>query len=203
MRPFVSSRGAACAALASLPAVACALPAPTYLYGVPLGQVELVLLDAAEGVHPSTAVLRNPNNPFAADGVSDETRWVIQDAGFWPASFYGWATALAARPTGENQLYTALAAHQVYERRLVDSALLYPVREIAIGGYQAVLDHFPDDVTYDATGTTAYPVAPTAFDGIEALGGTPEGWVRIEGEDGSVALVRSPGHAVEDTGGGE
>ncbi len=205
-RPPLPSRTRHACALPLLAAAAltgCSLPAPRYAYGVALGEVELQLIDPNEGVHPSEAVLIDPNNPFAEDGVSDETRWIIQDAGYWPASFYGWATALVARPTGENQLYTALAAQQIYERRAADTALLYPIREIAISGYQAVLDHFPDDVTYDATGTIAYPVAPTAFAGIESLGGTPEGWVKVEGEDGTVALVRSPGHSTDDTGGGQ
>lgn len=188
---------------AALPALGCSLPAPTYDYGVALGAVELQLIADDQGVHPSAATLRDPNNPFADDGIADEARWLVQDAGYWPASFYAWSTALALRPNGENQLYTALAAQQLYERREADPALLYPLRSIAINGYQAILDHFPDDVTYDATGTLAYPVAPTAFAAIEALGATPIGWVRVEGDDGTVALVRAPGLTEDDTGGTE
>ena len=188
------------AMLPLLAALGCSLPAPTYNYGLALSAVELQLIDEAEGVHPNAAALRDPNNPFAEDGIADETRWIVQDAGFWPASFYAWATALALRPNGENQLYTALAAQQIYERREADTALLYYVRNIAIDGYQAILDDFPDDVTYDATGTIAYPVAPTAFAAIESLGGTPIGWVKVEGDDGTVALVRAPGLADDDTG---
>ena len=188
------------ASVVALGVVACELPAPQYRYGVALGDVRLQLIDENEGVYPNTSVLLDPNNPFAADGVDDPTRWIIQDAGFWPASFYSWATALAERPSGENQLYTALAAQQLYERRAADNGLLFPIRAIALSGFQAVLDQFPDDVTYDATGTIAYPVAPTAYAGIEALGGTPVGWVLVEGDDGSVALVRTPGHGAGDTG---
>lgn len=180
--------------------MACQLPAPQYDYGIALNEVELALIDELEGVHPNRSVLVNPNNPFAEDGITEEARWIIQDAGYWPASFYSWGTALANQPTGENQLYTAQAAQQIYERRAAETALLYFVRNIAIAGYQAVLDHFPDDVTYDATGTIAYPVAPTAFAAIESLGATPIGWVMVEGEDGVVALVRVPGYIADDTG---
>ena len=191
------------AVLPLLSGLGCSLPAPTYSYGIALGEVELQLIDEAEGVHPSDAALRDPNNPFAADGIADETRWIVQDAGYWPASFYAWATALALRPNGENQLYTALAAQQIYERREADTALLYYVRNVAIDGYQAILDDFPDDVTYDATGTIAYPVAPTAYAAIESLGATPIGWVKVESPDGTVALVRAPGLQDDDTGGPE
>ncbi len=188
------------ALLPAIVAMACRLPAPQYDYGIALNEVELALIDELEGVHPNRSVLVNPNNPFAEEGITEEARWIIQDAGYWPASFYGWGTALANQPTGENQLYTAQAAQQIYERRAADTALLYFVRNIAIAGYQAVLDHFPDDVTYDATGTIAYPVAPTAYAAIESLGATPIGWVMVEGEDGVVALVRVPGYTDDDTG---
>ena len=66
------------------------------------------------------------------------------------------------------------------------------VRGLAIDGYQSVLDNFPDSVTYDATGTIAYPLAPSAYAGIEALGGTVEGgWVRIPQDDGSTVVVQA------------
>ena len=45
----------------------------------------------------------------------------------------------------------------------------------AVRGYQVVLDEFRDDVTYDATGTIPYALAPLAYDAILSMGGTPEG----------------------------
>ena len=44
-------------------------------------------------------------------------------------------------------------------------------------------------MTYDATGTVAYPLAPIAFVNMEALGATPQGWVMVEGQDGTVTVV--------------
>ena len=176
-------------ALLTAPLAACEVTPATYDYGVDLESVTLVPVATDEGVHPSTAALTDPNNPFADSGVGVETKWELLDAGYWPATFYGWATLTAEQPNGEHQFYTAQAAQQVYERRDCAPEDLYYVWQIAIGGYQAVLDHFPNDVTYDATGEFAYPLAPTAYAGIVSLGGTPEGWTLVTGEDGTQTVV--------------
>ena len=168
----------------------CAEPA-TYDYGLPLSQVAFELVAEDTGVHPSQAVLVDPHNPFADTGVSPEGKWAILAAGYWPATFYAWATVLAEEPSGEAQFYTALAAHQIYARRDCDPYELFYVRGIAIAGYQQVLDAFEGSVTYDGTGTVATPLGPWAYAGIVALGGTPEGWILVEGVDGSVAVVPS------------
>ena len=44
---------------------------------------------------------------------------------------------------------------------------------MAIDAYQAVLDHFPDDVTFDATVTFSFGLATPAYNGIIELGGAP------------------------------
>ena len=55
-----------------------------------------------------------------------------------------------------------------------------------------MLDEFPDAVTYDATGTIAYELAPQAYAGIVALGGVVEGdWVLITNKDGSTTLINT------------
>jgi len=48
-------------------------------------------------------------------------------------------------------------------------------------------------VTYDASGTIAWPLAPLAFDGIVSLGATPVGWEAIETTDGDVLVVPTGG----------
>lgn len=168
---------------------ACAVEAPDYDYGIALSRVDFNLYAEDMGVHPSTSVLADPGNPFAASGVSVEGKWQILEAGFWPATFYAWATILTAEHTGEAQFYSALSAQQIYERRDCDSHELYYVWQIAVDGYQTLLDEFNDSVTYDATGTVAYPLAPIAFANMEALGVTPQGWVMVEGADGTLTVV--------------
>lgn len=170
-------------------ATACAPEPATYVYGVNLADVELDLYDTDMGVHPSTSVLDDPNNIFAEGGVSTEMKWEILDAGHWPATFYAWATVLTGEPIGEAQFYTASAAKAVYERRDCDPQHLFYVRQIALDGFQVVLDEFPDSATYDATGELAFPLAPLAYTAIEDLGGTPEGWTMVTGDDGTPALI--------------
>jgi hypothetical protein len=167
----------------------CAVEPPEYDYGMSLSRVAFNLYSEDMGVHPSMDVLADPGNPFALSGVSVEGKWQILEAGHWPATFYAWATVLTAEATGETQFYTALSAQQIYERRDCDSQDLYYVWQIAVDGYQTVLDEFSDSVTYDATGTVAYPLAPIAFANMEALGATPQGWVMVEGQDGTVTVV--------------
>jgi hypothetical protein len=162
---------------------------PTYLYGVRLSELEFVLSSTEMGIHPDRSVLADPNNPFR-DGVSAETKFeVLQDGPV--AGFYAWATVLAREPTGEAQFYTALQLHGVYDLALAEAPDLPFVREMAIRGYQTVLDTFPGSVTYDATGRTPFALGPLCIHGIEALGGEVQnGWVVIVTEDGSQIAVQ-------------
>jgi hypothetical protein len=67
-----------------------------------------------------------------------------------------------------------------------------PVAEgLAIRAYQAVLDNFPESVTYDPTGKIPYSLATMSLQGILGLGGTPQGgWVLVKGEDGADHAVK-------------
>ena len=58
------------------------------------------------------------------------------------ARFYFWATALARRQSGENQYYTALALHELYD---LNSDMI--VKEQALKAYRSVLDNFFGSVT--------------------------------------------------------
>lgn len=171
---------------------ACQTPNPaTYHYGVPLDEVSFNLYSLSMGVYPDESVLDDPNNPFAAGGLDGDLRWDITAGGLPVATFYAWATWLVYQPTGEAQFYTASSLHSIYDLALAETNDLYYVRQLAIDGYQTVLDSFPDAVTYDATGTIAYPLAPLAYAGIEDLGGTVQGsWVQVTGDDGSTIVVQ-------------
>ncbi len=167
--------------------LACTDTAATWLVGEDLSTLDVVLVADDEGVHPSRAVLQDPGNPFDARVLG--TKWDILASDCAPG-FYAFATALALQPTGEHQFYTAWCMQQ-----LVDTARLRPEDDhagwqIAVDGYQQVLDAFPGSVTYDAAGTSSWPLAPLAYDAIVALGATPVGWIAVEGTDGEVVIVQ-------------
>jgi hypothetical protein len=150
----------------------CANEPATWYYGEDLSKVTIVPIHWDEGVYPNTSVIEDPNNPFA-DGIDAEAKWDILARDPVPG-FYAFATALAYQPTGEHQFYAANCLQNSYDAGRLAPDDLYWAWSAAVRGYQAVIDEFPDSVTYDATGTIAYPLAPLAHDAILALGGTPE-----------------------------
>lgn len=152
---------------------ACADAPAEWYYGEDLSQLALVPVDWDEGVYPDTSVLDDPANPFV-HGMDGDVKWEMVSADCIPG-FYAFATALAQQPTGENQFYTAKCLQTVYDAGRLAPDDTYWGWSAAVRGYQAVLDNFPEDVTYDATGTIASPVAPLAWDAILTMGATPEG----------------------------
>ena len=163
----------------------------TWEYPIDLSEVRYVLFDDTEGVYPSTAVADSPHNPFAAGGVDDVTKWEIEASGAAAAAFYSWAMVNLRGAHGEAQYYTALNLQRIYQRGLTDDQDLYTVRLMAIDAYQAVLDHWPNDVTY-AEGGWTLSLALLAYDGIVSLGAAPQGgWVRITDSDGNPAVIKT------------
>jgi hypothetical protein len=187
------------AALVAL-GVGCGEPAQ-YRFGVNLSGLLFAPTGPSEGIYPDRSVLRDPGNPFATYPLGPNTKWdLLPPAPGSPlldvsevAAFYAWATALTAEPTGENQYYTALMLAALSSRPylLVDPSLdggVRQTREMAIAGFQRMLDAFPYAVTYDKSGTVAYPLATPAYLSIRALGGqVTGGWVLVTGPGGPVA----------------
>ncbi|MFO0746580.1 MAG: hypothetical protein U1F43_13050 [Myxococcota bacterium] len=173
----------------ALGASAC-LDAPEYYYGENLTDVRFVIWTLDTGVHPSRAVLDDPSNPFRDHPPSADMKWQILSYGGDAAAFYAWATLLAIAPTGELQYYTAVTLERIARNGEVTAVEVPYVRQLALDAYASVLDNFPESVTYDATGTIAYRVAPLAYDAILALGGTPPpGWVRVATPDGGTTVI--------------
>src|SRR5258706_15925332 len=112
--------------------------------GQGLADMKLALHSANEGVYPDQSVLADPGNPFSQSAMADDTIWQIQAKGGAVAGFYAWATALARGATGERQYYTALDLKASYELSQVNPADMETVRTLAIRGFQAMLDNFPD-----------------------------------------------------------
>ena len=152
--------------------LACVSEPPEYVYGIDVADIEFVLYDTDMGVYPNNSLARDPNNPFGEYGVDGPSRWDIYPTGAVPG-FYAFGTYLLVEPTGENQFYTAAAAHDIYLTRQAPAEDLWAVRQIAVGGYQAVLEYFPNDVTYDVTGTVSWQLAPLAEEGLIELGVEP------------------------------
>lgn len=182
-------RRALCLALGLAAACACAEPAE-HLYGERIADLQFELCDPTMGVHPSQTVLDCPANPFTA-GVGAETKWRIQTAGGPVAAFYAWATLLALQPTGEHQYYAAAALKGIYLAAEADQGELETVRRMAVAGFQAVLDDFPDSVSYDTTGTVPFRLATPAYRAIVELGERPKGgWVLVPTSDAGEQAVR-------------
>jgi hypothetical protein len=155
--------------------------------------LQLELDSANEGVYPDQSVLNDPNNPFLLGSLSQDNVWLLQSRGGNVGAFYAWATLCARGCNGERQFYAATDLAQIYvSSQVADPNQLEQVRGNAIKGFQAVLDHFPADVTYAADGVTTYSLATLSLKGILGLGAKPTGgWVLVPTDDG-VGLAVHP-----------
>ena len=112
------------------------------------------------GIYPETCVLDDPENPFAtttiiefdvnnpdADNKFDLFNSLPAGPSGAKARFYFWATALAQRGTGENQFYTALALHELFDANSNAISKDELVREQALRAYRSVLQNFFGSVT--------------------------------------------------------
>jgi len=108
------------------------------------------------GIAGEQCVLDDPENPFLSVAITEfnvndpdaENKFTLNNA--IPAGptgakarFYLWATALARRPSGENQYYTAKALHELF-----DAGGDPLVQEQALKAYRSVLDNFFGSVTF-------------------------------------------------------
>ncbi|MDH3510524.1 MAG: hypothetical protein OER85_06655 [Gammaproteobacteria bacterium] len=108
------------------------------------------------GIFPETCVLDDPENPYLATTIREfdvndpdaDTKFALfvkipPGPSGAKSRFYLWATALARFPSGENQWYTALALHELWD------AAEDPIVQIqALRAYRAVLDNFFGSVTF-------------------------------------------------------
>jgi hypothetical protein len=164
------------------------------LFGENITGITFEFYDETEGVFPSRVVLSNPRNPFRDYPISDDMKFDILANGGNAGAFYAWATLLARQPTGEHQYYTAVKLRDIYNAREVEGADREKVRQMAIAGFQAVLDFFPDSVTFDVTATQMFRVATPALLGILDLNGDVEGdWVLVPDENGDPVAIKGSG----------
>lgn len=165
-----------------------------FLFGENISGLQFEFYRDDEGIYPSTSVLDNPRNPFRENPPSDDTKFDILGNGGNAGAFYAWATLLAIQPNGENQYYAATKLRDIYDAREVDGPDLEKVRQMAIAGFQVVLDEFPDAVTFDVTATQAFRLATPSLMGILDLNGDVQGdWVLVVGADGELVAVKGAG----------
>lgn len=165
-----------------------------FQFGKNISGLQFELYDETEGIHPSKSVLANPRNPFRRRSIGAETKWAILAGGGNAGAFYAWATLLAREPTGEHQYFTATKLRDIFASGEVVGPDRQTVRAMAIAGFQSVLDHFPDSVTFDATGTQTFRLATLAVIGILDLNGDVLGdWVLVQDQNGNLVAVKGAG----------
>ena len=135
----------------------------------------LSLFCADVGLAGSDCVLDDPENPFASTTIlefagPEEPGNKFEIANTIPegpsgakARFYFWATALAYRQSGENQYYTALALHEVFDANSNPVEQDELIREHALKAYRSVLDNFFGSVTV----FICFECAPISTDPLE------------------------------------
>lgn len=182
---------AALAALATVASTGCIEPGEP-VYGESFTPQMFEVYDPMVGVFPSEAVLDDPNNPFAIVGSGRDTRFQIEVADETNVrAFYSWASWLVREPTGESQFYAAANLAEIWFTGNASQKDLPVVREMAIAGFQTVLDDFPDAATFDETGTIRFELLTPSYVAITELGGTPEGgWVLVTDSAGIPRAVR-------------
>lgn len=112
------------------------------------------------GIYLETCVLGDPENPFVTTAIiefdvnnpgGDNKFDLFNSIPAGPtgakARFYFWATALARRPSGENQFYTALALHELFDANSNVLSTDELVRAQALKAYRSLLDNFFGSVT--------------------------------------------------------
>ena len=110
------------------------------------------------GIADETCVLDDPENPYATVTIIEPSATdpgnkfdLFNAIPVGPsgakAAFYLWATALAYRQSGENQYYTALALHELFDANSNEESKDELIREQAKKAYRSVLDNFFGSVT--------------------------------------------------------
>jgi hypothetical protein len=140
------------------------------------------------GIAAERCVLVDPENPFAfvatfefdVNNPNAPTKFDLANnipAGPTGAKarFYLWATALARRPSGENQWYTARALHELYHYNFDPL-----IRAQALRAYRSVLDNFFGSVTFfELSGGVSFPATLNERVADDVFRTAATGWRRL------------------------
>ena len=146
----------------------CADPA-VELLGIPIDTSPFDPVSESAGIHPSVDVLEDPANFFRSSPPTEDAKWDIQAYGDPKLSYYAFATALTRVPTGENQFYVGVNLRRMGDLELVSPDKTSMVRQMTIDAFETVIEQFPNDLTYEADGVTAYKVADFARAELESF----------------------------------
>ena len=150
----------------------------TVINGIALPTDTVLNLACADvGLAGESCVLDDPENPFAtitirefdannpgAENKFDLFNSIPPGPTGAKARFYLFATALARRASGENQFYTALALHELFDANSNVISKDELIREQALRAYRSVLDNFFGSVTVFTCCPAASPDGePVAF----------------------------------------
>ena len=184
-----------CLALVLLVFAASCGEAPEYRFGRNMTGIRFEIFDATEGIHPSKVTLSNPRNPFRDIVISDDVKFDILANGGNAGAFYAWAALLANIGIGENQYGVATKLRDIdLSNEVANPEDRETVRLMAINAFQAILDCFPDQLLFEATGTFGFRLSTLAYNEILDLGGVPQGdWVLVTNSRGEPEAVRSTG----------
>lgn len=147
------------------------------------------------GINAETCVLNDPDNPYATAVINEfdqnnpdaETKFTLANElppgpSGAKARFYLWATALARRPSGENQWHTARALHELWDAN--GDPL---IQAQALKAYRSVLDNFFGSVTFfeccpevSPDGTpVAFPATLNELVADNLFNAASTGWARL------------------------
>src|SRR5689334_309371 len=184
-------------------AAACGPGIETPYDGIATDNIQFHLFSTDMGIHPSQAVLDDPNNPFANVAVDDlnngtpdkpARKWAFNPMTAPPVTcFYVWASTLARAPNGENQFYTAERLYDVYRFNLSRPEDHDAVRGMAIRAFTAILDYFPLDYNRTADGKLEFDYASVALQRIQTLAPgepLPQGWYLVTDSQGNLRAAR-------------
>jgi hypothetical protein len=182
---------------------ACGPGAGTPYDGIATDNIAFHLYSTDMGIHPSQAVLEDPNNPFAHVAVDDlnngtpekpARKWAFNPMTAPPVTcFYVWASTLASAPNGENQFYTAERLYDIHRFNLSRPEDHEAVRGMAIRAFTAILDYFSLDYNRTADGKLEFDYASVALQRIQTLAPgepLPQGWYLVTDSQGNLRAAR-------------
>ena len=113
------------------------------------------------GIAFELCILDDPANPFRnsiirefdvnnpdAENKFELANQIPASQDFAISRYYFWATALARRPSGENQYFTALALHELWDAQVTSGFGDPIIQEQALKAYRSVLENFFGSVTF-------------------------------------------------------
>lgn len=178
--------------LAFLFLVSCETPRdPMYREKTEVYNQTLTIYSDNVGVYPHDDVLNDPNN--TALFANDDNKWDLtthNSPGFEVFDFYAWATVAATVPTGENQLYTALALENVLETGSFNSGDTPTLSNMIRRSYSSILQNFEQISSFSSEGEELNLIG-TAYDKAIEWGGDTHNWTSVTDDNDNTIYIKN------------